>query len=91
MKRDELHSRFTPHAQATAKDLRLNVKALLAAVTRDEEVIITYRGKPRAKSIPFADEPGDEDELLGIWADHAPSEDVNAYVRILRKGRYDAD
>jgi len=77
--------------QATAKELRFNVKALLDAVTRGEEVTITYRGKPRAKLIPFTDEPGGEDELFGIWADHAPSEDVNAYVRTLRKGRYDAD
>lgn len=77
--------------QATAKDLRFHVKELLDTVIRGEEVIITYRGKPRAKLIPFADELGDEDELFGIWADHEPSEDVNAYIRTIRKGRFNAD
>ena len=75
--------------RATAKDLSFNVKELLDTVTRGEEVIITYRGKPRARLVPFEDEPGGEDELFGIWADHSQSEDVNAYVRTLRKGRFD--
>jgi prevent-host-death family protein len=77
--------------QATAKDLRFNVKALLDTVTRGEEVIITYRGKPIAKLIPFEDELGSEDELFGIWGDHPQSEDVNAYIRTIRKGRFDVD
>ena len=77
--------------QATAKDLRFNVKALLDTVTRGEEVIITYRGKPLAKLIPFKDELDSEDELFGIWSDHPQSEDVNAYIRTIRKGRFDAD
>ena len=77
--------------QATAKELRFNVKELLDTVTRGEEVIITYRGKRRAKLIPFEDELDGEDELFGIWADHAISEDVNAYIRTLRKGRYDVN
>lgn len=78
--------------QATAKDLRFNVKELLDTVTRGEEVIITYRGKPRAKLIPFKDnEAESEEELFGIWADHPQFEDVNLYVRTIRKGRFDAD
>jgi prevent-host-death family protein len=77
--------------RATAKDLRFNVKELLDTVTRGEEVIITYRGKPRARLIPFEEESGGEDELFGIWADHSQSEDVNAYISTLRKGRFDAD
>ena len=77
--------------QATAKDLRFNVKELLDTVTRGEEVIITYRGKPFAKLIPFEDEAVGEDELFGIWADYPQSEDVNAYIRAIRKGRFDAD
>lgn len=76
--------------QATAKDLRFNVKELLDTVARGEEVIITYRGKPQAKLVPFDEEVEDEDELFGIWTDHPESEDVNAYVRSLRKGRFDA-
>ncbi|WP_420627576.1 type II toxin-antitoxin system Phd/YefM family antitoxin [Candidatus Leptofilum sp.] len=77
--------------QATAKDLRFNVKELLDTVSRGEEVIITYRGKPQAKLIPFEDEIAIEDELFGIWADDSKSEDVAAYIRNIRKGRFDAD
>ncbi len=77
--------------QATAKDLRFNVKELLAAVSRGEEIVITYWGKPRAKLIPFVEHLESEDELFGIWADHEPSEDVNAYIRAIRKGRFNAD
>lgn len=76
--------------QATAKDLRFNVRELLDTVARGEEVIITYRGKPRARLVPFGEELDSEGELFGIWADHDLSEDVNAYVRAIRKGRYDA-
>ncbi|HEY90051.1 MAG TPA: type II toxin-antitoxin system prevent-host-death family antitoxin [Thermoflexia bacterium] len=77
--------------QATAKDLRFNVKELLDTVSRGEEIVITYWGKPRAKLIPFVEHLEREDELFGIWADHKPSADVNAYLRAIRKGRFDAD
>lgn len=77
--------------QATAKDLRFNVKELLDTVSRGEEVVITYWGKPRAKLIPFKDDLDDEEELFGIWADHEASEDVTAYIRDIRKGRFDDD
>ncbi len=77
--------------RATAKDLRFNVKELLDTVTRGEEVIITYRGKPHARLVPFEDDTVGEDELFGIWADYPQSEDVNAYIRTIRKGRFDAD
>lgn len=77
--------------RASAKDLRFNVRELLETVARGEEVIITYRGKPRARLIPFGDELEGEDELFGIWANHEASEDVNAYIQTIRKGRFDAD
>ncbi|MCP4429229.1 MAG: type II toxin-antitoxin system prevent-host-death family antitoxin [Chloroflexi bacterium] len=75
--------------QATAKDLRFNVKMLLDTVARGEEVVITYWGKPHAKLVPFEDTLDSEDELFGIWADHPQSEDVNAYIRTIRKGRFE--
>ncbi|GJM40701.1 MAG: hypothetical protein DHS20C20_09830 [Ardenticatenaceae bacterium] len=77
--------------QATAKDLRFNVKKLLETVSRGEEVIITYRGKPQAKLIPFKEDTAVENELFGIWADNSQTEDVATYVRQIRKGRLDAD
>lgn len=41
--------------EASTKDLRLHTKALIAATDRGEEVIITWRGKPRAKLVPLDD------------------------------------
>jgi prevent-host-death family protein len=75
---------------ATAKDLRFYSKNLLDVVSRGEEVIITYRGKPCAKLAPLDedDKKGSRpDPLFGIWKDHKPTKDVDKYVRNLRKGR----
>lgn len=39
--------------KATAKDLRFHSKELLDTVNSGEEVIITYRGNPCAKLVPY--------------------------------------
>lgn len=76
--------------KATAKDLRFHSSKLLDAVTRGEEVVITFRGKPCAKLIPFKEETLDdsENELFGIWKDNDRVRNVDDYVRDLRKGRH---
>ena len=58
--------------KATAKDLRFQLRELLNTINRGEEVIITYRGKPCAKLVPYQNEgkKNKEDELFGIWKDH---------------------
>ena len=76
--------------QATAKDLRFHTKELLESISRGEEVIITYRGKPHAKLVPFHSEEENDlsiNPLRGIWKKQKESEDVNAYMDQLRKGR----
>ncbi len=77
---------------ATSKDLRFHSKELLDSVDRGEEVIITYRGKPRAKLIPIQNENNGYDEeenhLFGIWKDNKSVQNVDEYVREIRKGRY---
>ena len=75
--------------KATAKDLRFNSKELLDTVNRGEEVVITFRGKPCARLVPYNERHGDiiENELFGIWKDNDIVQDVDAYVRGLRKGR----
>ena len=77
--------------QATAKDLRVRVKELLETVIRGEEVIITHRGKPCAKLVPIDTKESNEEEneLFGIWKDDKKSKDVDAYIRKIRKGRFD--
>ena len=76
--------------KATAKDLRFHSKELLDTVNRGEDVIITFRGKPCAKLIPYRETKGKikENELFGIWKDNDIVQDVDEYVRRLRKGRY---
>ncbi len=76
--------------KATAKDLRFNSKGLLDAVNRGEEVVITFRGKPCAKLIPYEGENGQDttNEVFGIWKDNDMIQTVDEYVRGLRKGRF---
>ncbi len=76
--------------EATAKDLRFHSKKLIDSVSRGEEVVITYRGKPCAKLVPYHEpETGREKhELFGMWKDNDAAENVDEYVRNLRKGRF---
>ena len=55
--------------KATAKDLRFQSRELLNTVSRGEEIIITYKGRPYAKLVPHQNEGKEnkEDELFGIW------------------------
>lgn len=75
--------------KATAKDLRFHSKEILDTVSRGEEVIITLRGKPQAKIVPYETETGKKQEsaLFGIWKDNQQVEEVEQYVRHIRKGR----
>ena len=78
---------------ATAKDLRFRSRELLESVRRGEEVVITFRGKPCAKLIPFQPEKIEKNDegkspLFGMWKDHQRSSHVDEYVRSLRKGRF---
>ena len=71
----------------TAKDLRFNVSMLFDVLSKGEDVLITYRGKAKAKLIPF-DEPNNEpknDEMFGMWVDR--TESVDKMVRGMRVGR----
>jgi prevent-host-death family protein len=77
--------------RVTTRDLRFYTKELLAMVDSGEEVIITYKGKPCAKLIPIQGEETDSNSpvsLFGIWEDNTRVEQVEEYVRTLRKGRF---
>lgn len=78
--------------KATTKDLRFHSKEILDTVSRGEEVIITYRGKPQAKIIPYdldkLDDKRQRSSLFGIWKNYANTEKVNDYIRNIRKGRF---
>lgn len=79
--------------KATAKELRIRSKELLDAVSRGENVVITFRGKPCAKLVPYETSnktivQDSNGGLFGIWADREDLESVEDYVRNLRKGRF---
>jgi prevent-host-death family protein len=78
--------------RASAKELRTKSHEILEAVSRGEEVVITYRGKARAKIIGYKKERGTGAKahaLFGMWKDNPKAEDVGGYVRRLRKGRFE--
>lgn len=77
--------------EVTTKALRAQMRAVLACVDRGESVTITYRGKPRASIVPLAADGarrGAELPAYGMWKDRDDLEDVQAYVRNLRKPRH---
>ena len=77
--------------EATTKDLRLHTRALISATDRGEQVVITFRGKPRAMLVPLAEavpeRPAGHNPAFGIWADMAAEHSVEETVRQLRKPR----
>ena len=71
----------------TAKDLRFNISMLFDVLGKGEDVLITYRGKAKAKLIAYDDVSSDEktETIFGMWQDR--EEDVDTMVRNMRKGR----
>jgi len=75
--------------KATAKDLRFHSRQLIDTVNRGEEVVITFRGKPCARLVPFEEQKSKvSSNVFGMWKDHDLTENVDEYVRSLRKGRF---
>ena len=72
----------------SAKDLRFKISMLFDALSKKEDIVITYRNKPKAKLIPYDGSSNNKeknDELFGLWKDR--SDDVEEMVREMRKGR----
>jgi len=70
----------------TAKDLRFNISMLFDVLSKGEDVLITYRGKAKAKLISY-DENVEEksDDMFGMWRDR--EDDVDTIVRDMRQDR----
>jgi antitoxin (DNA-binding transcriptional repressor) of toxin-antitoxin stability system len=78
--------------EATTKDLRLHTRELIAATDRGEEIVITFRGQPRALLTALKESPkgrAQRNPAFGLWADtkHATDLTVDEQVRKLRKPR----
>ena len=78
--------------EVTTKQLRIQPGRIISQAENGQEITVTYRGKPRVKIVPFtargnADFEESDDELFGIWKDRQDTENVEQYIRDLRKGR----
>jgi len=80
--------------EISTKQLRIQPGRIISQVENGQEITITYRGKPRAKIVPIIDKKGfvsekneSENELFGIWKNRNDTENVEQFVRSLRKGR----
>ncbi|GHV15421.1 hypothetical protein FACS189491_12330 [Spirochaetia bacterium] len=80
--------------EITTKQLRIQPGRVISQVNNGQEITITYRGKPCAKIIPINKQSFDlqnfeetDNELFGMWKDREDMEDVEQYVRNMRKGR----
>ncbi len=69
----------------TAKDLRFKINMLFNLLDKGEDIIITYRGKEKAKLQHINEKEEKDTSLFGIWKDR--NVDVNKTIRELRKGR----
>jgi len=79
--------------KATVLDMRRNPRKILEAIERNEAVTLTNRGKPVARVEPIrkSERPSmKEQEAFGMWEDRSDMADPIAYVRAIRKGRFDA-
>lgn len=75
--------------KATVKDLRYNLKNIMESVDRGEEVLITNRGRVKARIVPADATPVEstENPFVGMWSDRKDIENVDSHIRNLRKGR----
>ena len=69
----------------TAKDLRFNISKLFNALSKKEDIIITYRGKAKAKLVGMDEKNEKRDIAFGMWSNK--DDDVDKVVRELRRGR----
>jgi prevent-host-death family protein len=78
--------------EVTTKQLRIQPGRIISQVNNGQEITVTYRGRACAKIIPINDRKNinvedADDELFGIWKDRKDMEDVDQYIRNMRKGR----
>ena len=80
--------------EISAKGLRTRLREVLARVERGEVVTVTYRGKPGAKLVPIQQPDIDAPQerapasAFGMWEDRTDMDDVDAWVRDMRRERF---
>ena len=76
----------------TTEQLKIQPEMIISEVNRGQEITITWRGKPSARIIPFANTRNgnmdvSDNELFGIWKDRDDIGDVDQHVRNMRSSR----
>jgi len=75
--------------EISTKQLRTQPSKIISLAANGQEITITYRGKPCAKIVPIISKKSiisEENELFGIWKNRDDTENVEQFVRGLRKG-----
>jgi prevent-host-death family protein len=79
--------------EISAKELRGKPGRVIELAERGTDIIITLRGKKKARLIPYQSGVSETvpdykaDAIFGMWADKQEAEDVEDYIRSVRKGR----
>jgi prevent-host-death family protein len=77
--------------EVSTKELRIQPGKIIDQVVNGQEITVTFRGKALAKIVPIKKQvlsKGKEElSIFGLWKDHQNNENVEDYVRNLRKGR----
>jgi prevent-host-death family protein len=77
--------------EITTKQLKIQSGRIISQVNNGQEITITYRGKAYARIIPIKDgnflSKDFDDELFGIWKDREDMDNVDEYIRNIRRGR----
>jgi len=82
--------------RASFVDRRKTTSEIIKALHRKERVTVLYCGKPAAIMQPIDDQgvasvcKAKDHGAFGIWADRHATKDVAAYVRELRRSRFNA-
>jgi len=80
------------------KELKRQPGRFVSMASDGNKIVVTERGKPKAQIIPLepkakskeaemAEREEAEKKFFGMWADREDMQDVDAYLRNLRKGR----
>jgi prevent-host-death family protein len=77
--------------EIAAELLNIQPEWIISEINKGQEITITWNGKPSAKIIPINNieniKDESDDELFGIWKNKKDIEDVDQYVRNIRKWR----
>ncbi len=76
--------------EISTKELRIKPGRIIEKVSHGQEVVVTFRGKALARIVPMANHNksiDEKEELFGLWKNHKDIENVDKYVRKMRRGR----